>query len=83
MDDKLFALEAEGRTAHVGNALNSYCGVLSHWNNFNIRQVMLLKRHHFTQWGMFDYGLWHYYGQSPIIFSPPFHDNEKIVPLHP
>ena len=69
MDDKLFALEAEGRTVHVGNALNSYCGVLSHWNNFNIRQTMLLKRHHFTQWGMFDYGLRHYYGQPPIIFS--------------
>jgi retron-type reverse transcriptase len=63
--------------------LNSYCGLLSHWNNFNIRQTMLLKRHHFTQWGMFDYGLRHYYGQSPILFSPPFHDNEKIVPLHP
>ena len=62
MDEKLYALEAEGRTTHVGNALNSYCGVLSHWNNFNVRQTMLLKRHHFTRWGMSDDGLRHYYG---------------------
>ena len=42
-------------------ALNSYCGLLSHWNNFNVRQMMLLKRHQFTRWGMFDYGLRHFY----------------------
>ncbi len=61
MDAKLFALEMEGGTTHMGNALNSYCGVLLHWNNFNVRQTMLLQRHHFTRWGMFDYGLRHYY----------------------
>jgi len=82
MDLKLFELESEGKPTHIADALNSYCGVLSHWNNFNVRQRMLLKRHHFTQLGMFDYGLRHYYGQSPIIFSNPLHDNEKIVPLH-
>ena len=42
-------------------ALNSYCGLLSHWSNFNVRQTMLLQRHHFTRWGMFDYGLRHFY----------------------
>ena len=61
MDEKLFALETEGRTVHEGNALNSYCGVLSHWNNYNVRRMMLLKRHQFTRWGMFDYDLRHFY----------------------
>ena len=42
-------------------SLNSYCGLLSHWNNFNVRQMLLLKRHQFTRYGMFDYGLRHYY----------------------
>jgi retron-type reverse transcriptase len=40
--------------------LNSYCGLLSHWNNYNVRK-MLLKRHSFTRYGFFDYGLRHYY----------------------
>lgn len=61
MDAKLYALETEGHTVHVGNALNSYCGVLSHWNNFNVRKMMLLKRHQFTRWGMFDYEVRHFY----------------------
>ena len=42
-------------------SLNSYCGLLSHWNNYNVRQMLLLKRHQFTRWGMFDYGLRRYY----------------------
>ena len=42
-------------------SLNSYCGLLSHWNNFNVRQILLLKRHHFTRYGMFDFCLRHYY----------------------
>ena len=62
MDEKLYALEVEDDPIHVANALNSYCGVLSHWDNSNVRQTMLLQRHHFTRWGMFDYGLRHYYG---------------------
>ena len=61
MDEKLFELEKEGRSAHVGNALNSYCGLLSYWNNYNVRQMMLLKRHQFSRWGMFDYGLRHFH----------------------
>ena len=43
-------------------ALNSYCGLLSHWNNFNLRKLLMLKRHSFTRYGMFDYGLRHFYG---------------------
>lgn len=42
-------------------ALNSYCGLLSHWNNYNIRRKLLIEHHRFTQRGMFDYGLRHYY----------------------
>lgn len=38
-------------------ALNSYCGLLSHGNNFNVRRELLLERHQFVRWGMFDYGL--------------------------
>ena len=61
MDQKLYALEVEADPVHVFNALNSYCGVLSHWQSYNARQVMLLKRHSFTRYGFFDYGLRHYY----------------------
>ena len=61
MDEKLYSLEAEADPVHTYMALNSYCGVLSHWQSYNIRQVMLLKRHRFTRYGMFDYGLRHYY----------------------
>jgi len=61
MDAKLFVLESEIDTEHVCNTLNSYCGVLSHWSNFNIRQTMLLKRHCFTHHGFFDYGVRRFY----------------------
>ena len=61
MDEKLYILEAEADPVHNVNALNSYCGVLSHWNNFNVRQKMLLKRHQFTDYGMFDYDVLHFY----------------------
>lgn len=61
MDAKLYALENEGKTIHVGNALNSYCGVLSHWQGYNTRKIMLLQRHHFTKNVFFDYDLRHFY----------------------
>lgn len=61
MDAKLYALESENDRNHICNAINSYCGVLSHGNNFNVRQMMLLKRHQFIRWGLFDYGLRHFY----------------------
>ena len=56
---KLDVLEKESPEKWYA-ALNSYCGLLSHWNNYNVRQMMLRKRHQFTRWGMFDYGLRHF-----------------------
>ena len=61
MDDKLFALEQCGDRDHIAKALNSYCGVLSHWDSFNVRNTMLLNRHKFTDYGMFDLDVRHYY----------------------
>lgn len=61
MDVKLKALGLENNKEHICNALNSYCGVLSHWQNYNIRRTILLSRHGFTKLGMFDYDLRHYY----------------------
>ena len=61
IDAKLHALEYEIKNTHIGNALNSYCGVLSHWRGYNTRKTMLLCRHHFTQHGMFDYDVRHFY----------------------
>ena len=57
---KLDALELENPEKWYAS-LNSYCGLLSHGNNYNVRQMMLLKRHQFTGCGMFDYGLRHFY----------------------
>lgn len=56
---KLDVLERENLEKWYA-VLNSYCGILSHWNNFNVRQMMLLKRHRFSQWGMFDFDVRHY-----------------------
>ena len=61
MDEKLFALEQSTDRDHIAKALNSYCGVLSHWDSFNVRQLMLLKRHRFTDYGMFDLDVRHFY----------------------
>ncbi len=38
-------------------ALNSYCGLLSHGNNFNLRHFLLQKHDAFTICGFFDYEL--------------------------
>ncbi len=35
-------------------SLNSYCGVLSHWNNYRLRKRLLLENHAFTQYGVFN-----------------------------
>ena len=42
-------------------ALNSYCGLLSHWNNYNVRRKLLLERHDFAGFGCFDHDLRHFY----------------------
>lgn len=61
MDQKLGELETGSSSDRIGNAIRSYCGVLSHWENFNVRQTMLLKRHDFTRFGIFDYDLTHFF----------------------
>ena len=55
---ELLALESTGKWFAP---LNSYCGLLSHWNSFNVRQTMLTKRHQFTRFGMFDHDVRHFY----------------------
>ena len=42
-------------------ALNSYCGIMSHWNNYNIRKDLLTQRHDFTSIGMFNHDIRQYY----------------------
>lgn len=66
MDRKLFALESGGDWEHIANSLNSYCGILSHWQNYNTRKEMLLHCHDFTSYGMFDYEVRHFYGIKPF-----------------
>lgn len=41
--------------------LNSYCGLLSHGNNYNLRQQLLMNDRSFERFGAFDYGIKHYY----------------------
>ena len=61
MDAKLDLLAEEGRTSHLANAISSYCGVLSHWNNYHARLMMLTQRHDFTSSGMFNYEVTRFY----------------------
>jgi retron-type reverse transcriptase len=42
-------------------ALNSYCGLLSHWNNYRLRYALLVKQHDFKQYGFFDHKLRRFY----------------------
>ena len=52
-------------------ALNSYCGIMSHWNNYNIRKELLTKRHDFTAMGMFNLGVTRY---NPISTSTQIYE---------
>ena len=45
--------------------LNSYCGLLSHWNNYSHRSELLLTKETFGKYGMFDLPLRHYMEGSP------------------
>lgn len=42
-------------------SLNSYCGVMSHWNNFHLRKKLLTENLEFGKYGMFtmDYNKYH------------------------
>lgn len=57
---KLHVLARGSREKWYG-ALNSYCGVLSHWNNFNLRKKLLTENPEFGKYGMFtmDYNKYH------------------------
>lgn len=43
------------------SSLNSYCGIFSHWNNFNLRRRLLSENPEFGNYGMFtmDYKKYH------------------------
>ena len=52
------------KTANVEkwhSSLNSYCGIFSHWNNFNLRRRLLNENPEFGKYGMFtmDYRKYH------------------------
>ena len=55
IDKKLSDLENDKNDTSINNALNSYCGVMSHWQNYNVRKMMLLDRHQFTRHGFFSF----------------------------
>lgn len=47
------------------SVLNSYCGLMSHWNNYHLRKVMLAMRHDFTNGGIFNHGLTRFHSPPP------------------
>lgn len=53
------------------SSLNSYCGIFSHWNNFNLRKRLLTKNPEFGKYGMFtmDYKKYHVISHAPLLFS--------------
>ena len=40
--------------------LNSYCGLLSHWNNYSLRHTLLADCEAFARYGMFDRAVLHW-----------------------
>lgn len=66
MDAKLDILEKDLSPYHVAKALNSYCGVLSHWNDFRVRKLMLQHRHDFGSFGFFDRKLLQFFSYAEI-----------------
>ena len=72
---KLDQLEADCRSATAAGCgaqircngrleatLNSYCGLLSHWQNYNNRAALLASRDTFAAHGLFDLSLRHWRG---------------------
>lgn len=39
------------------NTLGSYCGLMSHWDSYNIRRGIFLEEFDFSRWGRFDEGI--------------------------
>ncbi|MBR1513183.1 MAG: RNA-directed DNA polymerase [Bacteroidales bacterium] len=55
--DRKLDLLASGSPEKWSAALNSYCGLMSHWNNYNLRKKLLTHHHDFTRIGMFNHGI--------------------------
>lgn len=53
MRNKLHILAGSDRSKWFAS-LNSYCGVLSHWNNYRVRRRMMITEHDFARYGMFN-----------------------------
>lgn len=58
---KMRLLAKSGNVEKWHSSLNSYCGVLSHWNNFKLRRLLLNENPEFGEYGMFtmDYKKYH------------------------
>lgn len=58
---KMCLLAKSGNVEKWHSSLNSYCGVLSHWNNFKLRRLLLNENPEFGEYGMFtmDYKKYH------------------------
>lgn len=52
---------ASADTCNWYSSLNSYCGLLSHGNNYTLRRKLLLCNDEFGRYGVFDLKLRHYY----------------------
>ena len=61
IDAKLTKMENGEYEGNVARALNSYCGILSHGDNYNVRRFMLRSKHDFGQYGCFDLETRHFF----------------------
>lgn len=50
---KMRLLAKSGNVEKWHSSLNSYCGVLSHWNNYKLRKKLLTENPVFGKYGMF------------------------------
>ena len=77
---KLHAL-AQGDTAHWEPALNSYCGLLSHWNNYLLRRRLMKEDGGpFGRRGLFDLRVQRF-RSLPVAVRPSVHSpSASILP---
>lgn len=54
MKSKLHVLAHSSDRTSWYASLNSYCGVLSHWNNYRLRRCLLTSQHSFAHYGLFN-----------------------------
>ena len=53
MRRKLHILAHNDRSSWFAS-LNSYCGMLSHWNNYRLRRRLLTEEEGFQRYGLFN-----------------------------